>query len=123
MNEIDNFIEVFLLGVVNLLVTRQHGDKTMTVADCDSATVKRPSEAIEWTVSLRDGFTHNGYLSVRIDVPNVDETFCVAGCENRGVCGAPTRIINVFLGALERVNRVCLGVRRPKFYGPVHGRR
>ena len=40
VNEIDNFIEVLLLRIVNLLVTRQHRDKTMTIADCDSATVE-----------------------------------------------------------------------------------
>ena len=123
VNEIDNFIEVLLLRIVNLLVTRQHRDKTMTIADCDSATVERPPQAIERAVSLRDGLTYNWYLSVRIDVPNVNETFCVTGGENRGVCGAPSCIVDVFLGALESVDRVSLGVRRPKFYGPVHGRR
>ena len=78
MNKVDNFIEIVLLSIVNFLVTRKHRNITLTVTDRNPASICRPSETIEWTVAFRYLLSDNRNFSVRINVPNVNETFSIA---------------------------------------------
>ena len=123
VNKIDNFVEIFLLRIVDLLITRKYCDITMTVTNCNPATVVRPSQAIERAASLRDWLTDDWHFSVCIDVPDINEAFSVTRRENTGMSRTPTGIIDIFLSALESNDWFRFRVGRPKFYGPVHGRR
>ena len=101
MNEVDKFIEIFLLRIVNLLVAGRNRDITLTISDGNSAAVLRPSEAIERTISLSDGLSDDRYFSVLIDVPDVDVAFCVTRGENTRMGRTPSRIVHILLCALK----------------------
>ena len=120
MNEVDKFIEIFLFRIVNLLVAGQNRDITLTISDGNSAAVKRPSKAIEWAISLSDWFSDDWYFSVLIDVPDVDEAFCVARGENTRMSRTPPRIVHILLRALKSHEWLIARIRRPKFDSPVH---
>ena len=123
MNEVHNFIEIFLLRIVNFLIARQYRDITLTVTNSNSAAVKRPSQAIKWAIFVRDWLADDRYFTVRIDIPDIDEAFCVARSENTRMSWTPSRIIHVLLRTLERHEWLIARIRRPKFHSPVHGAR
>lgn len=50
----------------------------------------------------------NTYLSISIQVPQIDPSGGVSGCEQRGVCGGPAHIHHVVPAVLERVQRFVL---------------
>lgn len=78
VDQVDNLIEIVLLGVVELGITGEHRHVALTVADCDSAAVSRPPQTVEWAIAIGDRFSNDGQFSVRINVPDVDEAFSVA---------------------------------------------
>ena len=121
MNKVDNFIEIVLLGIVKFLVASEDRDIALTVTNGNPSSIWRPPQAIQRAVTLRYLLAGNRNFCVRIDVPNIDETFSVAGCKHTWVSWTPSGVIHILLCALKRKQGLLARVGRPEFDCPVHG--
>jgi len=120
IDKVYNFVEIFLFGLIDLLIARKHGDITLAITDSYSSAILWPTKAIKRTAIVSYLLAYYRYLGIGIDVPDVNETFAITRGKDTGMCGTPLSVIDILLRTLEGENWFEFGVGAPRLYCPIH---